>query len=86
LEVRGLDTWKVLRYSTKDINVHGELFDIALDHHVRHVDLIPLKYFDNVDVTPFVYHEMIGGWGQFPHHDQVPFSLESIYMKSMWYI
>lgn len=70
-EVRDPDTWEVVKQVTKDINVRGELFDIPLDCPARHRSLIPLKYFRNVDATPFLYDRFIGVWDQLPHHDQV---------------
>ena len=66
--------------STKDIDVRGELFDIPSDRPIKHRGLIPLKYFRNVDATPFVYDRFIGACGGFPHHDQV-----TIYFSNILY-
>lgn len=52
-----------MKSATKDIDVRAKLFDIPLDRRARHVGLIPLKYFKNVDATPFVYDQFIGPWG-----------------------
>jgi len=58
--------------ATKNIDVCGDLFEIPLDYRARHAGSIPLKYFKNIDATPFVYGRFIGAWGQFTHYDQVP--------------
>ncbi|WP_250519249.1 hypothetical protein, partial [Caballeronia sp. ATUFL_M1_KS5A] len=58
-----------MKYATNKIDVHGELLDIPLSCRSSHVGPIPLKYFNNVDATPFVYGRFIGSWGQFPNHD-----------------
>ena len=62
LEVISLHTWKAVKDTTKNIDICGELFDIPLDYHARHVGLILLKYFKNVDATPFVYDRLVGSW------------------------
>lgn len=69
-----------MKEATKEIDVHRELFNIPPYYPTRHRGLIPLKYFRNVDATPFVYDRFIGAWGQFPHHDQV-----SIYFSKHLY-
>lgn len=60
LEVRGPHTWEVVKDAAKNIRIRGELFDIPLECHDRHACPIMLKYFKNVDATPFVYDQFIG--------------------------
>ena len=54
-EFRGPHTWEVVKEATKNIYICGELFDIPLECHDKHACPIMLKYFKNVDATPFVY-------------------------------
>jgi len=68
-EVRGLDSWEVVKEATQDIDVHGDFHDIPPDHPARYRSLIPLEYFRNVNATPFFYDRFIGVWGQFIHHN-----------------
>lgn len=70
-EVRGLDSWEVVKEATKDIDVHGEFFNIPLDLPARHKGMIPLKYFSNVHAIPFLYDRFNGSWGKFPNLDQI---------------
>lgn len=72
LEVRGPHTWKEVKDVTKNIDICGDSFDIPPECRARHAGLIPLKYFKNVDATPFVYDRFNRAWGHFPHHEHVP--------------
>lgn len=86
LEDRGPHTWEGEKDATKDINVHGELFDIPVECHARHRGLTRLRYFKNVDAVPFVYHRFVGAWVQFPTITMSPFTFQNIYMWILCYI
>ena len=66
----GPDNWVTLRDATVGHYVKGTLFDIP--HNRPTGQPLRLKDFKLEVAVPYVYDNVIGAWGMFPHHGQVP--------------
>ena len=68
--MKGPDNWAIVRDATAVHDVKGALFGIPHDHTPGQP--LRLKEFKLEVAAPYVYDRLIGSWGMFPDHDQVP--------------
>ena len=75
-----------MKDTTKNIDVHGELFEIPPDSRARHFGVVLLKYFNNVDTTPFFMIDSLELGANYPTMMRSPFTFQGIYMQILCYI